>query len=331
MTEQQSSIPAPKLLDLVRGKIRVKHYSIRTEQAYVDWIKRYIHHFDKAHPKDLGVAEVEAFLTHLAVAGRVSASTQNQAKSALLFLYKEVLGIALPWLDKVESAKTPRRLPVVLTREEVQKLLGHLQDTNWLVASLLYGTGMRILEALRLRVKDVDFTRKEILIRDGKGFKDRVTMLPQVLIAPLQEHLIRVRALHEKDLSAGYGAVYLPDALDVKYPNAPREWAWQYVFPSAKLSVDPRVGEVPQIVRRHHIQDQAVQRAVKQAVRDADIAKPATPQTLRHSFATHLIEGGYDIRTVQALLGHSDVSTTMIYTHVLNKGGRGVSSPLDVL
>jgi integron integrase len=229
MADEQSNLPAPKLLDLVRGKIRVKHYSIRTEQAYVDWIKRYILHFDKVHPKNLGAAEVEAFLTHLAVARHVSASTQNQAKSALLFLYKEVLGIELPWLDKVESAKTPSRLPVVLTREEVQKLLGHLQGTNWLVASLLYGTGMRILEGLRLRVKDVDFTRKEILIRDGKGFKDRVTMLPQVLIVSLQEHLARVRILHEKDLSAGYGSVYMPYALDVKYPNAPREWAWQYV------------------------------------------------------------------------------------------------------
>ena len=331
LAENTPNLPAPKLLDLMRGKIRLKHYSIRTEQAYVDWIKRYILHFDKVHPKDLGAAQVEVFLTHLAVAGRVSASTQNQAKSALLFLYKEVLGVQLPWLDKVESAKTPKRLPVVLTREEVQKILGHLQGTNWLVASLLYGTGIRILEALRLRVKDIDFSRKEILIRDGKGFKDRVTMLPQSLINPLREHIARVKALHEQDLAAGYGSVYMPYALDKKYPNAPREWAWQYVFPSIKLSIDTRVDAAQQVTRRHHVQDQAVQRAVKQAVRDANLTKPATPHTFRHSFATHLLEGGYDIRTVQELLGHSDVATTMIYTHVLNKGGRGVTSPLDVL
>ena len=331
LAENTPNLPAPKLLDLMRGKIRLKHYSIRTEQAYVDWTKRYILHFDKVHPKDLGAAQVEVFLTHLAVAGRVSASTQNQAKSALLFLYKEVLGVQLPWLDKVESAKTPKRLPVVLTREEVQKILGHLQGTNWLVASLLYGTGIRILEALRLRVKDIDFSRKEILIRDGKGFKDRVTMLPQSLINPLREHIARVKALHEQDLAAGYGSVYMPYALDKKYPNAPREWAWQYVFPSIKLSIDTRVDAAQQVTRRHHVQDQAVQRAVKQAVRDANLTKPATPHTFRHSFATHLLEGGYDIRTVQELLGHSDVATTMIYTHVLNKGGRGVTSPLDVL
>jgi integron integrase len=317
----------PKLLDQVRGKIRLKHYSIRTEQAYVDWIKRFILHFDKRHPAELGAAEVEAFLTHLAVNGKVSASTQNQAKSALLFLYKAVLEIELPWLDNVEQAKAPKRLPVVLTREEVQKVLMQLGGTNWLIASLLYGAGLRILEALRLRVKDVDFARKEILIRDGKGFKDRVTMLPQTLVPVLQAHLARVKALHEQDLQAGGGAVFLPDALARKYPNANREWSWQYVFPSAKLSTDPRSGEV----RRHHVQDQAVQRAVKQAVRKAGLVKLATPHTFRHSFATHLLEGGYDIRTVQELLGHSDVSTTMIYTHVLNKGGRGVTSPLDHL
>lgn len=322
-----SNSEPPKLLDLVRGKIRLKHYSIRTEQAYVDWIKRFILHFDKKHPKDLGALEVEQFLTYLAVQGKVAPSTQNQAKSALLFLYKEVLGVDLPWLDDVERAKAPKRLPVVLTPMEVQEILSHLDGTPHLVVSLLYGTGMRILEALRLRVKDVDFSRKEILIRDGKGFKDRVTMLPGVLIEPLKLHLKRVKDLHEKDLAEGYGAVYLPYALSKKYPQAEREWAWQYVFPSARLSVDPRSGET----RRHHIQDQAIQRAVRQAVRDAGLTKPATPHTLRHSFATHLLEGGYDIRTVQELLGHSDVSTTMIYTHVLNKGGRGVMSPLDRL
>ncbi len=316
---------APKLLDQVRGKIRLKHYSIRTEQAYVDWIKRFILHFDKRHPRELGAAEVEAFLTHLAVAGNVAAATQNQAKSALLFLYREVLETELPWLDNVERARAPKRLPVVLTREEVQGVLGRLTGTHWLIASLLYGAGLRIMEGLRLRVKDVEFSRREILVRDGKGFKDRVTMLPAALAAPLAEHLERVKALHGRDLAAGRGAVYLPYALERKYPGAARDWAWQYVFPSANLSADPRTG----IERRHHLQDQAVQRAMRQAVRDAGVAKPATPHTLRHSFATHLLEGGYDIRTVQELLGHADVSTTMIYTHVLNKGGRGVTSPLD--
>lgn len=316
---------APKLLDQVRGKIRLKHYSIRTEQAYVDWIRRFILFFGKRHPRDLGAAEVEQFLTHLAVEGKVAASTQSQAKSALLFLYREVLDNELPWLDNVERAKVPKRLPVVLTREEVMAVLTRLEGTHWLVASLLYGTGLRIMEALRLRVKDVEFSRKEILVRDGKGFKDRVTMLPVALAAPLAEHLKRVKALHEQDLAAGRGAVYLPYALERKYPGAARDWAWQYVFPSAGLSEDPRTG----IVRRHHLQDQAVQRAMRQAVRDAGVDKPATPHTLRHSFATHLLEGGYDIRTVQELLGHADVSTTMIYTHVLNKGGRGVTSPLD--
>lgn len=319
--------PSPKLLDQVRGKIRLKHYSIRTEQSYLDWIKRFILFHGKRHPKDMGPQDVEAFLTHLAVQGKVAASTQNQAKSALLFLYKEVLGIDLPWLDNVERAKAPKRLPVVLTRAEVQAVLTRLEGTHWLVASLLYGTGLRIMEAVRLRVKDVDFARHEILVRDGKGFKDRVTMLPSALNAPLKAHLQRVKALHQQDLEAGFGAVYLPYALDKKYPSAGRDWAWQYVFPSANLSVDPRSSET----RRHHIQDQAVQRAVKQAVRDAGLSKPATPHTFRHSFATHLLEGGYDIRTVQELLGHSDVSTTMIYTHVLNRGGKGVQSPLDQL
>jgi len=315
----------PKLLDQVRAKIRYKHYSIRTEQAYTDWIRRFILHFGKRHPREMGAAEIRQFLTHLAVEGRVSASTQNQARCALLFLYKEVLETELPWLDDVEQAKTPKRLPVVLNRDEVQAILSRLQGTHWLIASLLYGTGMRILECLRLRVLDVDFKRREILIRDGKGNKDRVTMLPVTLVVTLQAHLQKVKALHDGDLAQGFGEVYLPFALDRKYPNAAREWSWQYVFPSAKLSVDPRSGKT----RRHHIQEQAIQRAVKQVVRDAGLTKAATPHTLRHSFATHLLESGYDIRTVQELLGHSDVSTTMIYTHVLNKGGKGVNSPLD--
>ena len=317
----------PRLLDQVKARIRFKHYSIRTEEAYTDWIKRFVRHFGKRHPREMGAEEVRAFLSHLAVAGRVSASTQNQAKSALLFLYKEVLGVELPWLDKVEAAKTSRRLPVVLTSDEVIAVLSRLEGRHNLIAQLLYGTGLRIMEGLRLRIKDVDFGRGEILVRDGKGAKDRVTMLPASVAAALREHLGRVRELHHKDLEAGYGEVYLPYALDRKYPTAGREWGWQYVFPSASLSVDPRSGKV----RRHHVQDQTVQRAIRQAVRDAGIAKPATPHTLRHSFATHLLESGYDIRTVQELLGHSDVSTTMIYTHVLNRGGRGVASPLDRL
>lgn len=275
----------------------------------------------------MGATEVEAFLTHLAVAGKVAASTQNQAKSALLFLYREVLETELPWLDGIESAKAPRRLPVVLTVAEVQAVLSRLSGTHWLIGCLLYGTGVRIMECLRLRVKDLDFGRGEILIRDGKGFKDRVTMLPAIAVAPLHEHLARVRALHERDLAEGVPPVFLPYALERKYPNAGREWGWQFVFPAEGLSVDPRSG----ITRRHHLQDQAFQRAMKQAVRDAGLAKPATPHTLRHSFATHLLDGGYDIRTVQELLGHSDVKTTMIYTHVLNRGGRGVVSPMDRL
>ena len=327
ITSSSESGLSPRLLDQVRARIRVKHYSIRTEQAYVDWIKRFIRHFGKRHPKDMGAEEVAAFLSHLAVAGRVSASTQNQAKSALLFLYKEVLALELPWLNKVESAKAPKRLPVVLTRDEVMAVLSRLEGSHSLIARLLYGTGLRIMECLRLRVKDIDFACGEILVRDGKGAKDRVTMLPESLASALQAHLVRVRELHRQDVEGGHGEVYLPYALDRKYPSAGREWMWQYVFPSAGLSVDPRTG----IVRRHHVQDQAVQRAIRQAVRDAGVNKPATPHTLRHSFATHLLESGYDIRTVQELLGHSDVSTTMIYTHVLNRGGRGVASPLDRL
>lgn len=325
---QQHTLPqSPKLLDQVRDRLRVKHYSIRTEQVYVDWIKRFIWFHDKRHPKDMGAAEIEAFLTHLAVKGRVSASTQNQAKSALLFLYREVLEQKLPWLDKVTQAKAPTRLPVVLTIAEVQAVLKGLAGANWLIASLLYGAGLRLMEAVRLRVKDVEFSRHEIVVREGKGDKDRVTMLPESVIEPLQLHLAKVKSLHKEDLATGGGDVYLPFALDKKYPNAGREWGWQYVFPSVKLSVDPRSGAL----RRHHVDEKGIQRAMKQAVRDAQIVKPATPHSLRHSFATHLLLGGYDIRTVQELLGHSDVSTTMIYTHVLNRGGKGVVSPLDRL
>ncbi|MDZ4097439.1 MAG: integron integrase, partial [Methylophilaceae bacterium] len=281
----------------------------------------------KRHPRDMGAKDVEAFLTHLAVKRHVSASTQNQAKSALLYLYREVLEIELPWLDNVTQANVPKRLPVVLSVSEVQSVLTRLSGTHALVASLLYGGGLRLMEAVRLRVKDVDFERREIVVREGKGFKDRVTMLPESAVSDLKNHLAKVKALHGEDLAAGYGEVYLPFALDKKYPNAGREWGWQYVFPSRQLSVDPRSGKT----RRHHIDEKGVQRAMKQAVFKAGITKPATPHTLRHSFATHLLQSGYDIRTVQELLGHSDVSTTMIYTHVLNRGGKGVVSPLDAL
>lgn len=315
----------PKLLDQVITKLRTKHYSLRTEKVYVDWIKRFIWFHDKRHPQEMGAPQVEAFLSHLAVDRSVSASTQNQAKSALLFLYKEVLQIELPWLTEVTQAKVPKRLPVVLARDEVQAVLTRLDGTSWLITSLLYGSGLRMMECLRLRVKDLDLTRREILVREGKGFKDRVTMLPVSLVEPLRLHLQKVKSLHDADLATGYGEVYMPMALDKKYPNAGKSWSWQYVFPSGKLSVDPRSG----VVRRHHVDEKAIQRAMKKAVAAAGITKLATPHTLRHSFATHLLEGGYDIRTVQELLGHSDVSTTMIYTHVLNKGGRGVTSPLD--
>jgi integron integrase len=315
----------PRLLSRVRDKIRVKHYSIRTEQAYVDWIKRFIWFHGKRHPSVLGAAEVEAFLTDLAVVRQVAGPTQNQAKSALLFLYKEVLGVELPWLDRVEKAKVPLRLPVVLTFDEVARALAQLRGVHTLIGRLLYGTGMRVMEGMRLRVKDVDFARREIVIRDGKGLKDRVTVLPRAIVPQLREQLARAYELHERDIAAGHGAVWLPYALARKYRPAAREWGWQYVFPAEERSRDPRSG----LVRRHHVSDQAFQRAMRQAVRDAGLAKPATPHTLRHSFATHLLESGYDIRTVQELLGHSDVSTTMIYTHVLNRGGRAVISPLD--
>ncbi len=317
----------PKLLDQAQAALRMKHYSIRTERVYLDWIKRYILFHHKTHPAQMGAPEVEAFLSHLAVAGKVAASTQNQAKSALLFLYREVLAIELPWLDNVTQAKTPQRLPVVLTVSEVKSVLNRLDGTLWLMASLLYGGGLRLMECVRLRVKDVDFEMRQVTVREGKGFKDRVTMLPQSLIAPLQAHLARVRALHDEDMAEGYGAVYLSYALEKKYPNAAKEWGWQYVFPSRGLSVDPRSG----VTRRHHVDEKSLQRAVKRAAQQAGIAKPATPHTFRHSFATHLLQSGYDIRTVQELLGHKDVQTTMVYTHVLNRGGKGVQSPLDIL
>ncbi len=318
-------MPTPRLLDQVRERLRVRHYSLRTEEAYLHWIRRFILHHDKRHPRDLGAAEVEAFLSHLATEGCVSASTQNQALAALLFLYREVLGVELPWLEGIVRAKRPARLPVVLTETEVRALLAQLDGTRWLAVSLLYSSGMRLLEGLRLRVKDVDFERREITVRDGKGARDRRTMLSERLIEPLRSHLARVRVLHERDLSEGFGDVYLPFALARKYPKAVWSWPWQYVFPSGSRSADPRGGAV----RRHHLDEKVVQRAVARAAARAGIAKPVSPHVLRHSFATHLLEAGYDIRTAQELLGHKEVSTTMIYTHVLNKGGRGVKSPLD--
>ena len=317
--------PAPRLLDRVRDRIRFKHYSIRTEEAYVDWIRRFILFHGKRHPDAMGAPEVEGWLTHLAVDGHVAAATQNLAKSAVLFLYRDELERTLPWFEHIERAKTPTRVPVVLTRDEVLLVLKRLRGVNRLLGRLLYGSGMRIMEGVRLRVKDIDFARREILIRDGKGFKDRVTMLPRSVVRSLDSHLERVRELHRLDLEDGFGEVWLPFALARKYPTAGREWAWQYAFPSMRRAPDPRTG----VVRRHHVTDQSFQRAMKQAVRDAGLVKLATPHTLRHSFATHLLEAGYDIRTVQELLGHADVSTTMIYTHVLNRGGRGVLSPLD--
>ena len=315
----------PRLLEQVRDRIRAKHYSLRTEESYVGWIRRFILYHGKRHPAEMDGKEIEAFLSHLAVKEKVSASTQNQAKSALLFLYKEVLEIKLPWLENITQAKTPQRLPVVLTSSEVRLILSHMQGTWWLMANLLYGSGLRLMECVRLRVKDIDFEMRQIVVRDGKGFKDRVTMLPEALIEPLKNHLLKVEEWHQEDLREGFGAVYIPDALERKYPNIAREWGWQYAFTAAKRSIDPGTG----IMRRHHVDPKGLQRAFKRAVHAAHIAKFATPHTLRHSFATHLLQSGYDIRTVQELLGHKDVSTTMIYTHVLNRGGRGVISPLD--
>ena len=316
----------PRLLDQVRNAIRRKHFSLRTEQSYVHWIKRFILFHGKRHPREMGAAEVTAFLNHLARERQVASATQNQGLNAILFLYREVLSSPLGWLEGVDRAKRPGRVPTVLTQEEAARLLLQVDGTTKLMVGLLYGAGLRLMECLRLRVKDVDFGYGQLVVRDGKGSKDRITMLPQSLVDPLKEHLGRVKRLHERDLAEGYGDVELPYALARKYPNADREWAWQYVFPSRKRSVDPRTGAI----RRHHVYETVLQRAVKQAARDAGITKPVSCHTLRHySFATHLLESGYDIRTVQELLGHKEVTTTMIYTHVLNKGGRGVKSPLD--
>jgi integron integrase len=316
----------PRLLDRVRAQIRLRHYSARTEAAYVQWIRRFILFHGKKHPLAMGGREVAAFLTHLATHGRVSASTQNQALNALVFLYEEVLHRDVENSEPFVRARKPRRLPVVLTPAEVRAVLAQLEGTYRLIASLLYGSGLRLLECLQLRVKDIDFAQREIRLRQGKGRKDRVTPLPEACASLLQEHLLRVRVLFEQDLRDDFIGVVLPDALARKYPTAGREWGWQWVFPASRRYMDPAAGGE----RRHHCHETAVQRAVKRAVRDAGVVKPAGCHTLRHSFATHLLAGGYDIRTVQELLGHRDVKTTMVYTHVLNRGGRGVRSPLDV-
>jgi integron integrase len=316
-----------KLLDQVRDVIRLKHYSIRTEETYVTWIRRFILFHKKRHPSEMGKQEISEFLTHLAVQERVAASTQNQALNAIVFLYRAVLKRDLGEIRGIQWAKRPARLPVVFTREEAKAVLDHLEGTKWLMASLLYGSGLRLMECLRLRVKDIDFIYRRIAVRDAKGDQDRVTILSDALIEPLHSHLKRVRALHKKDLEDGFGEVYLPYALERKYRNASRQWGWQYVFPSSRRSRDPRT----RVIRRHHIAETVLQRAVRTAVRASNMVKPGSCHTFRHSFATHLLEAGYDIRTVQELLGHKDVSTTMIYTHVIKKGGMGVQSPLDTI
>ncbi|MBY0498028.1 MAG: integron integrase [Nitrosomonas sp.] len=331
MAQENTTLPsAKKLLDQVREKIRFKHYSISTEKTYISWIRHYIVFNDKRHPADMGAVEVERFLTYLANDRHVSSATQNQALSAILFLYRDVLALDLPWLNGFERSKKPKRLPVVLTPLEVQALLresSSAPEPVGLIVRLLYGTGMRLMEAVRLRVKDVEFTRQEIIVRDGKGGKDRITMLPGSLLEAMQRQLAIRREWYDEDIQAGKADVWLPDALAVKYPNAPQEWGWQYIFAARKYSIDPR----SQVARRYHVDEKQVQRYVKKAALAAGIVKPTSPHTLRHSFATHVLQAGYDIRTVQELLGHSDVSTTMIYTHVLNKGGKGVISPLDNL
>ncbi len=317
----------PKLLDRLREALRSRHYSRRTEQAYCHWVKRFIFFHNVRHPAEMAEPEINAFLTHLAIKEKVSASTQNQALSALLLLYRHVLDRQIGDLGEVIRARKPKRLPVVMTREEARAVLSHLEGDKRLMASLMYGAGVRLMECLRLRVQDLDFEHNEITVRDGKGSKDRRTMLPESLKAPLLDHLRKVRTIHDHDLADGWGRVQMPDALDRKYPNAPTEWRWQWVFPQENRWKNTRTGEEG----RHHVHETILQRAVKEAVRKAGIVKHVGCHTFRHSFATHLLESGYDIRTIQELLGHTDVTTTMIYTHVLNKGGHGVRSPVDDL
>jgi integron integrase len=320
-------VKEPKLLERARERMRARHLSLRTEKSYINWMRRYILFHEKRHPAEMGEREINAFLTHLAVHGKVSASTQTQALCALLYLYQEVLGKKIGELEGLVRARRRRHLPVVLTRDEARQVLSYLEGTDRLFLTLLYGTGLRLMEGLRLRVKDLDFACSQITVRDGKGGKDRVTMLPGSIQEDLKRHLREVRLLHEKDLAEGFGRVELPYALATKYRSADREWGWQYVFPAPHRSRDPRSGET----RRHHLYEQSIQRAFRVAVKRSGITKAATCHTLRHSFATHVLMNGYDIRTVQELLGHKSVKTTMIYTHVLNRGGRGVQSPLDLL
>lgn len=317
----------PKLLDQVREAIRAKHYSRRTEKAYVDWIYRFIMFHNKRHPSEMGAPEVNQFLSHLAVNGNVAASTQNQALCAIIFLYREVLHRDLGDIGDLIWAKKPQKLPEVFTPEEVQAVLSHLEGTYWMMGMLMYGSGLREIECLRLRVKDIDFAYRKITVREGKGEKDRVVMLPEIVIEPLQKHLEKVKQLHEEDLKAGFGTVFMPYALDKKYPNANKVWGWQYVFPASRISVDPRSG----VKQRHHFDERAVQKAVSEAIRKAGIIKHTGCHTFRHSFATHLLEAGYDIRIVQELLGHEDVETTQIYTHVMNQRLKKVQSPADFL
>lgn len=330
MKSSTCSLPplrSAKLLDQLRERVRYLHYSIRTEQAYVHWVRAFVRFHGLRHPREMGGPEVEAFLSWLAGERRVAVATHKQALSALLFLYQQVLGLDLPWMTQIGRPKTRARLPVVLSHDEVARLLAAIDASHRLLAQLLYGTGMRITEAISLRVKDVDFEHRALVVREAKGAKDRVTMLPAVIVPALREQIARARLLWATDREQGRGGVYLPDALDRKYPRAGESWSWFWVFPQPALSIDPRSGAE----RRHHVFDQTFQRAFKRAVHAAGIERPATPHTLRHSFATHLLQAGYDIRTVQALLGHSDVSTTMIYTHVLKLGGGAVRSPMDAL
>jgi len=317
----------PKLLDQLREALRARHYSRRTEQTYCQWVKRYIYFHNIRHPAEMAEPEINAFLTHLAVKAKVSASTQNQALSALLFLYRHVIGREVGDLGEVIRARKPKRLPVVMTSGEVKDVLSYLTGDKWLAASLMYGAGLRLMECLRLRVQGIDFSRNEITVRDGKGSNDRITMLPESLKSPLNYHLRKVKAIHKNDLDAGWGRVLMPNALDRKYPNASADWRWQWVFPQENRWKNKETGKEG----RHHMDESLVRKAVRDAVAKAGLTKRATCHTFRHSFATHLLEGGYDIRTVQELLGHKDVKTTMIYTHVLNRGPAGVRSPVDML
>jgi len=316
-----------KLLDQVRDSIRKRHYSIRTEEAYINWIKQFILFHGKRHPSEMGEKEIAAFISYLATGRKVAASTQNQALNAIVYLYKHVLRIEIGDLGQMERAKKPVKLPVVMSKDEVKRVLAAMSGICQLMAKLLYGCGFRLMECVRLRVHDIDFDRNQITVRDGKGMKDRAVMLPAQLKPFLWDQLEKVKIIHEGDLKEGFGEVYLPFALEKKYRNAARELGWQYVFPSDRVSNDPRSGKM----RRHHVDESGLQKAVRTAARKAGIMKAVSPHTFRHSFATHLLEAGYDIRTVQELLGHADVSTTMIYTHVLQKGGMGVKSPLDAL